>query len=321
MSGERQSAEVVRAQAAAWLLRRRDCDTWSTEDQCALDVWLEASLANRIAYLRLEAVWRDADRLTVLRKGSERRMIATLQDFVPALGRVTALLAIVAGLAAGTFIYLSRSPDKAYATSIGERKIVKLVDGSRIELNTDTALRVSIDAAGRHVALERGEAFFQISHDAAHPFTVEAGGYRVVDLGTKFAIRRDESRLNLDLVEGRARLESSSGKHQPIVLTPGDTVSVTPNSFSVRRKSPSLMADSLAWRRGILVFHRTPLAEVVAQYNRYNAQKIGIIDPSVAQRTITATLPTNDIAAFARIATDFFDLHVTRRGGDIVISR
>lgn len=321
MSGESQSAEAVRAQAASWLLRHRDYGVWTSEDQCALDAWLEASLANRIAYLRLDAVWRDADRLTVLRKGSERRMIATLRSFAPMLGRAIALLAIIATLGAGMFVYLTRSPDKAYATSIGERKIVKLADGSRIELNTDTSLRVSIDAASRHVALEKGEAFFQISHDAAHPFMVEAGAYRVVDLGTKFSVRRDEGRLNLDLVEGRARLESSDGKHQPVLLTPGDTVSATPNSFSVRRKSPDLMADSLAWRRGVLVFHRTPLSEVVAQYNRYNVQKIGIIDPSVAQRTITATLPTNDIAAFARIATDFFDLHVTRRGDDIVISR
>ena len=81
------------------------------------------------------------------------------------------------------------------------------------------------------------------------------------------------------------------------------------------------MADSLGWRRGMLVFHHTSLAEVVAEYNRYNTQKLVIADPSIAQRTITATLPTNDIDAFARIATNFFGLHVAHRGNEVTISQ
>jgi transmembrane sensor len=317
-------AEAVRAQAASWLLRRRDYDGWTDEDQRSLDVWLDDSLAHRIAYLRLEAVWRDADRLTVLRPRSERQMVTALRGFAPRLARMAALTAIVGALGAGALFYFSPTTDRTYATSIGERKIVTLADGSHIELNTDTSLRVSTGSDGRHVALLKGEAFFQITHNAKTPFVVEAGNYRVIDLGTQFAIRRDYGKLDVDLVEGSARFESSNtdgSKQQSLVLTPGDTVVATADSLSVSKKPADAIADALGWRRGVLVFHRTKLADVVAEYNRYNVQKLGIADPALAQRTITATLPSNDVEAFARIANDFFGLHIARRGNDFVISR
>jgi len=317
-------AEVVRAQAASWLLRRRDYDVWTEEDQCALDRWLDESLAHRIAYLRLEAIWRDADRLTILRPRSERRVVATLRRFIPTLARITVSFVVAATLAYGVYFYISSPVERTYATGVGEHKVVTLADGSRIELNTDTSLQMRSGTTDRHVTLARGEAYFKITHNARAPFVVETGNYRVVDLGTEFVLRQDNGKLNIDLVEGSARFESSDAdgsKQRSIVLTSGDAVVATADSLSLKRKSADQMADSLGWRRGMLVFHRTPLAEVVAEYNRYNAQKIEIVDQSIAQRTITATLPVNDIEAFARIADNFFGLHVTRRGNNIAVSR
>jgi len=317
-------AEAVRAQAASWLLRRRDYDVWTEEDQRAFDIWLEASLAHRIAYLRLEAVWQDADRLTVLRPRSKGWVGPAVRGFGPVLARLTALLVIAVAIGAGAYFYFAQTAERTYATAIGERKIVKLADGSRIELNTDTLLRISSGAKGRRVSLVKGEAFFTIAHDAAVPFVVDAGHYRVVDLGTQFSVKRDGGKLNVDLVEGRARFESSergNAKQRSIILVPGDTVVATADSLSLKRKSTDSMADSLGWRRGMLVFHHTPLAEVVAEFNRYNTQKIAIADPSIADRTITATLPTNDIEAFVRIAKNFFGLHVTHHGNDVTISQ
>jgi transmembrane sensor len=320
----RPDAEAVRAQAASWLLRRRDFDVWTEAEQQALDAWLNISLAHRIAYLRLEAVWQDADRLTILRPRFEGRVGKTLRNIGPKLGRLTALFAVSLIIGGGAYFFISPTVERTYSTTIGERKVVTLTDGSRIELNTDTSLRISTDSRGRHVSLVKGEAFFKIAHNTAIPFVVDAGNYRVVDLGTQFAVRRDGAKLNVDLVEGSARFESSEGseaKARSIVLVPGDTIVATADSLSVKRKSADSLADLLGWRRGMLVFHHAPLAEVVTEYNRYNTQKMTISDPSIAQRTITATLPTNNIEAFARIATNFFGLHVTQRGNEVTISR
>ncbi len=314
-------AQVVRSQAASWLLRRRDFDVWTEEDQKSLDAWLEGSLAHRVAYLRLEAIWQDADRLTVLRARSGRGASVALRGFAAQLTRAVAVLAVAVGIGAAGYVYLSRAHEQSYATAIGERKVVKLADGSRVELNTDTSLRISGGLRDRRVTLERGEAFFRIAHDPSRKFVVDAGDYRVVDLGTQFVIRREQDKLDLDLIEGRAQLESPAGGQKPVLLSPGDTVTATADMIAVGRKTADRMADALGWRHGVLVFHRTPLAEVATQYNRYNMQKIDISDPSIAQRTVTATLPTNDLAAFARIAKDFFGLHVTERGNEIVISR
>lgn len=229
-------AEAVRAQAASWLLRRRDYDVWTAEDQRAFDIWLEASLAHRIAYLRLEAVWQDADRLTVLRRRSEGWGGPVVRGFGSVLARIMALLVITAAIGAGVYFYFAPTAERTYATAIGERKIVTLADGSRIELNTDTSLRLSKDAKGRHVSLVKGEAFFEIAHDTAVPFVVEAGSYRVVDLGTQFSVRRDGGKLNVDLFEGSARFETSGKDHfkqRSIVLVPGDAVVATADSLSV----------------------------------------------------------------------------------------
>ena len=315
------AAEVVRAAAASWLLRRRDFDVWTEDDEHAFDAWQSETVAHRIAYLRLEAVWQDADRLTVLRQGPKRRVLSLLRDAAPKSARFIAALAVISGLGIANSFYFSAPAVLSYATAVGERKIVKLADGSRIELNTDTSIRLSMSGRERRVALLTGEAFFQIAHNANRPFVVDAGNYRVTDLGTQFAVRRSARRLQVDLVEGSARFESSDGGQRSAVLKPGDTIVATVDSFSIRKKPVDVVSDALGWRRGMLVFHHTPLSDVIAEFNRYNTQKMAIADPSVAGRTITATLPTNDITAFKRIAIEFFGLHVSRRGDDILITR
>jgi transmembrane sensor len=324
MSGGAQSdpmnTKMVQAAAASWILRQRDGAGWSAEDQKAFDSWLEESLAHRIAFLRLHAVWQDADRLRVLRKppGAFR---SGVRRAVPKAVHFAAFLAIVAAVGVGSSWYLSRPNERSYATIVGERKIVRLTDGSRIELNTDTSLRLSIGATGRHVALLRGEAYFDIAHDAKRPMVVDVGNYRITDIGTQFSVRRSDQRLEVELVEGSARLESSAQGERSAVLKPGDVVIATADSLSLRKSPASAMTDSLSWRRGVLVFHHTPLSDVVAEFNRYNTQKMVLSDPALAERTITATLPTNDLNAFTRIAQEFFGLHVAKNNGGILISR
>jgi transmembrane sensor len=305
------------ALAADWLQRRHFWN-WNSEDQVALDAWLAQSLAHRLAYWRLEAAWGRTERLAALRSAAPESAAPTsrkrARSFV--VGIAVAVVAIAAIGLAGT-AYLVSPRQAIYQTPVGGHQIVALADGSRIELNTDTVLRTGV----REATLVKGEAYFQIKHDAAHPFVVTAGAHRIVDLGTKFLVRRDAGRLEVALTEGSARIESAQGAQPPKLLAPGDVVVATATSLSMTRKASSDLTNALSWRHGLLVFKYTALGEAAGEFNRYNREKLVIADAAAARRTIYGTFEAGNVELFARVARDVLGLHVENRGGAIVISR
>lgn len=216
----------------------------------------------------------------------------------------------------------SRDGNASYATPVGAHERIKLADGTRIELNTNSELRLESDPQKRVVRLLRGEAFFEVHHDADHPFVVLAGGHRIVDLGTKFVVREDKGGVRVSLVEGSAKLESNAGtgKQHTVVLKPGDVALATPASIIVHKEQVDVLQVQLGWRRGVLVFHHAALSEVAAEYNRYNERQIVIADPDIAKLTISATLPTSDVDGFARMARNFLGLGIRKEPGRILIT-
>jgi transmembrane sensor len=209
--------------------------------------------------------------------------------------------------------------DRIDSTDVGGRTLLSFADHTQIELNTDTSVRVRMTTAERTVWLEKGEAWFHVAHDAAHPFNVVVGKHRITDLGTEFLVRRDVNNLEMVLVNGRAAL--SGGGTQTATLKPGDDAIATSVSLSVTHRTPQELADELAWRRGLLVFRNTRLSEVVRQFNRYNTTKLVIADPSIAGETITADIKTDDFESFLKLAEVAFSLRADREGNEILISR
>jgi len=318
-----QHARDVDAQAMEFLIER-NLDEWSAANQSALEKWLGESLAHRTAYWRLEAVWQRADRLSALRSQvSPADTAISPPRRNPMFFRAMAAILVMALAGFGANYLLSIPHATTYATPVGGHRNIVLVDGSRIALNTDTELRVTMDARRRTVELLRGEALFQVKHDSAHPFVVLAAQHRVIDLGTKFLIRKESDDLKVVLIEGRARLESDNAQTsaRAAILTPGDEAVATAHKLSITRKAPEELQSELAWQQGVLVFHRASLVDVANEFNRYNRRKIVIADSGAAARVISATLPANDVGAFARMAQNFLGLHVDESGSEVVISR
>ncbi|HVZ70514.1 MAG TPA: FecR domain-containing protein [Rhizomicrobium sp.] len=316
------SAADVDARAMDFILKRH-LDDWSAQDRAEFESWLAQSFAHKAAYWRLQSVWSRADRLSALRPLSPNRPAPKTAPRRGALLKIAATVVLLAGAGAAAVAFMSNPAAKTYETALGERKNITLADGSRIELNTDTVIRADVNESRRTIELVRGEALFQVHHDAARPFTVLASHHRITDLGTTFVVREKPGRLEVALLEGQARLESESAKarsQQVAVLMPGDEAVATPQRISVTRKPVAGIRDDLGWRRGVLVFHRTSLSEVAAEYNRYNERKIVIADRSAAARTMSATLPVNDLDTFARIARNFLGLRVRESKDEIVIS-
>jgi transmembrane sensor len=307
----------IRSQAADWL-ERQQRSGWNEQDASQLETWLAADPAHAVAYYRIEFAWQRTERLAALRPPQhEPRSLPT--RFKAAFARSAAAIAIAA--VAGTALYLgTRDPGtQTYATNVGSRKTLSLPDGSQIELNTNTTIRIS-KADNRRVWLDKGEAYFQVVHDAKHPFTVDIGQRRITDLGTKFDVRHDEQHLKISVVEGSVSLASKMDGVQSLILTRGDSVIGNGNALKVRNAPPQSVSDELGWRRGVLVFDNVTLAQAVSEFNRYTTGKIVIADPKAANLRIVGTFPTDGIEGFLDVAQHILKVRVERRGDQTVIS-
>jgi transmembrane sensor len=290
---EASGALAIEAQAADWLARKQFW-SWNEADDAQLDAWLAQSPAHEIAFWRLQGALARTERLTALRPSRPPRR------WLPVLPRVAVAVLMIAALVGAYSLYTPKPKGTPYATSVGGHETIVLADGSRIDLNTDTAIRVSETSGERRIDLEKGEAYFQVVHDASRPLVVISGDGRVTDLGTKFSVRREPDRLVVAVVEGRVNY-GAPRVAQPVLLTAGDTMIASANRVTVARKSQHELANELGWRRGIVVFNGTPLADAVREINRYNSRKIALADPKLANVKLTATVSANDPQQFIRM--------------------
>jgi transmembrane sensor len=347
------SAQIER-RAAAWLARR-DADGWSREDQAALDAWLQASTAHRVAFLRLEAAWRRTDRLKVLGAGRADPMppargqwrFAPLGQWPPAASAqashersapsgpapnrrrlLRGVLAAAACMALAALLWPAwqrqRAVERAsYATTVGVLREVALSDGSRITLSSDSRVQVSYASDGRDIELERGEAFFEVAKDPTRPFTVAAGGRRAIAVGTRFGVRRDAADLRVVVTEGVVRLEAGTlvdGRRQPVTLLPAGSIALaSSDGVTVQAGSVAQAEDQLSWRSGFLVFHETPLAAAAAEFNRYSARRIIVADAAAGALRIGGNFRWSNAEAFVRLLQQGFPVRVEERGDAIVV--
>jgi transmembrane sensor len=312
------------ARRAADYCQRRHFWEWSDADQAELDAWLAESFLHRAAYLRVEGTVVRTEQLAALRplqlepsglRGDGRIL---RQWFVlPLLAAASAALFVALGIPFASS--LMQPPDRIYSTDIGGRTLLTFADHTQIELNTDTVARFRMTGEDRTVWLDKGEAWFHVSHNAANPFTVIVGKHRVIDLGTEFLIRRGSDRMEVALLNGRATLSTEGA---PIAtLTPGDDAVATPGSMSVTRKSPQELADEIAWRRGVLDFRNTRLADAVREFNRYNRTKLVITDLSIADLKVSAEIKNDNVQGFLNVAETMLKLRADWQGNDILLSR
>ncbi|BBL56496.1 iron dicitrate transporter FecR [Methylomonas koyamae] len=173
-----------------------------------------------------------------------------------------------------------------YHTVAGEQRRIALADDSTVVLNTDTALKVSLQANQRRVELLRGEAYFQVAHAAERPFWVIAGDTRAKVTGTEFAVKRAAAEVSISVAEGRVETSTVRNTDPILALAPGQTAVYRDGRAA--GLEPVDLSRSLAWQQGRIVFVQTPLAEAVEELNRYRGDKLVLTDPALARRPITA---------------------------------
>ncbi len=305
-----------------------DVIAWFGAADPAFAAWIAQSVENRVAFLRFSATWRRADRLAALNADTAPAAGAAVSSFRqrPILAwAAAAALAFVAVFIAADRYFWAPGPE-VFETAIGGHETVPLADGSRIELNTDTRLTAKIGSDRRAVALEKGEAYFDIARDETRPFIVEAGNKRITVLGTKFTVRRHnksggDGEVEVIVTEGRVRIDDIAVRahRPPTYADKGTLVLARAGDTLVAEKTEEELSAELGWRQGLLIFDQMDLANVVDEFNRYNRVKLVVADPQAASIRIGGSFKAENVDAFARLLKDGFGLKVAREGNKIVI--
>ena len=314
MMEERDSEIVERAIAWQQAIAGDDMD-WA-----AFTAWLEADPRHRGAFddiaLIDRAVDSHRDALRTLLRPDDSEDTAEAAEH-RSIGRrwflgtgIAAALALAVGL---PLIQSQEDQSIAYATSPGATRNVALDDGSRLALSADTA--VSVDHHQRHVSIARGAVYFDVRHDPARHLVVEANGYRIADIGTRFSVDLAGDRVSIAVAQGSVTVTPPAG--EPLRLDAGETVSGGRDGALAKA---NVALDAVAsWRRGRLTYDNASLARVANDISRYTGKRIAVA-ATAGDRRFSGVLVIGDgshlVSDFAAVA----DLAVQRGPDRVVLS-
>jgi transmembrane sensor len=252
--------------------------------------------------------------------GNSQAAIAARDRRFWSIRGLTLAAAVVIG-ATLCFTWAWRPRGGVYHTDVGGLVGVPLPDGSRITLNTNSGIRVAVTETERSVELDQGEAFFEVAKDSLRPFVVKVGDRRIIAVGTKFAVKRDPQEVQVMVTDGHVRVEqANSGAGEPVAqLSPGNVAHANDAGVLVEARPLPEVEEYLSWRSGFLIFHETPLADAVAQFNRYNTRKIIVSDPSIAATRIGGSFRAKNVDAFVRLLRSALPIRVEQDDRQIVL--
>ncbi len=323
-------------QAAARWLACEDLDQSPLREQ--FEQWLADSEDNRQAWDQAQRMWDvfddadDSDLIAAMaRAARQAKPEPVAKRFWPQLiAASVAAVAVSAALFTGAQQGWFEAPagpmhtpvagpslvamgQADYMTGKGQKSIVDLPDGTRVTLDADSAVDVAFTNGRRDVRLLNGRAYFDVAHDKAHPFAVQAAGRVVTALGTQFDVRLTPGAVRVVLAEGSVSVASAPGrKAAPLVkLVPGQAF--VAQADAAGKVTATDLDEDLAWKQGVVEFQDQPLSDAVSLLNRYTRAQIVIKDPKVAALRITGVFKTGDIKRFGRSVSQILPVKMIAR--------
>lgn len=250
--------------AATWYVQLNDGSGSEAQTQ-AWQAWVDANPQHAAAWARVEMLqqqWAKMPRQAAL--SSLGAAQAQRRDVLKILG----MLVAVGGcswLAVEQVPY--RSMLAQQRTRLGERRSVRLDDGSQLEMNADTALDIHFDARQRRIELYRGEILIQTAKDPAHrPFIVYTTDGSVRALGTRFSVRPLAGQTQVGVLQDAVEVTPGNHDHQPLRLEAGQQVTFDRDNVDDIQPLPS---GSTAWVQGMLSVDDWRLGDFIEELGRY----------------------------------------------------
>lgn len=301
-------------QAVAWFvaLQSQDCDAAL---QARFERWRDQDTAHARAYDEAEKLWSNLDELKVTTVPGLAAARKARPQRLPV--RHAGALAVLAAALTGWWQDYT-ADTQLYSTAIGERRSIELADGSHLDINAASQLSVRQSWWRRDVVLLQGDALFSVAHRAFPSFTVQVGDLEIRDIGTRFAVRQRLEGTQISVFEGEVALRSGRAWL-------GDSLKA---GYSRRIDKQGRMQaievlkpEQAAWLDGHLVFDHAPLAEVVAELERYHPLKFMFADSNLAGETVSGNFATDDLKPFLRALEVMLPIRVQRQKQTIVLSR
>ncbi|GGF37228.1 sigma factor regulator VreR [Aliidongia dinghuensis] len=325
MTGTEPTAEVLKREAYAWLARLTSGDA-TAADAAAFDRWRTTSPAHGEAFSEAKLLWK------VMRPAAEVAM-SQRGDAVPgmAFGRTNrwhrrAFLGGAAAASVASVAYLAVRPplglwssvaelSSDYRTGTGEQKRIALADSISVQLNTRTSLSLGSAMPGAdHIELVSGEAAIATGVSLPRPLVVTAGDGRVTARRATFNIRYLDASACVTCQDGEVTVERRGSS---VTLQPLQQV-----SYSTEGLDQVVAIDAsvvTAWQQGLLIFRHAPLADVVAEVNRYRRGRIILMNDALGHRLVFANFRIDRIEEVVPRLQAAFSLRTTNLPGDIVL--
>ncbi len=350
---------IVAKQAADWFVNNRSV-TAEEQERVTFMNWLRTSPLHVEEYLRIAAISRELEavaadsRLSIEglltgarddpspsdeaghaaaeRDLSVRATRAKPRSWIPAwhVGAVTTgLVVMLAGL--GWHWVAAPKPAETavrFATGHGEQRRWTLTDGTVLQLNTDSAVRVLFDRKERFVELTQGQVYFSVAKDLQRRFRVIVNGADIVAVGTQFDIYRQDQSVLVTVIEGRIAVYGG-GEHappqgkpaigRPVSVGAGEQIRIDAAAL-LENPAKAALNQNESWRSGRIVFEDQPLSQVVEQFNRYAKVPIEVSDIALRSVRIGGSFNAHDIDSFCAFLNGIDGVIVTRTATRIDIS-
>lgn len=326
------SAEKVEMEAARWLAKLDklyDDHDYNFDDYANQNedfaTWINGPIANRVALLRLLSVWKRTGRMSALKSPhfgiSDKKQKMKKPNYK----------IIVTGLAAACVLLIfsvvsisqkDTYTEKTYQTAKGGHEVAPLIDGSKVELNSDTKFTVQMTEKGRVVILDHGEAFFEVSRDENRPFRIIAGDHTVTVLGTKFSVYRNAGEIEVAVTEGKVEIDeaTSLSRASSTIILPGDIAKTERGTVLVLNKGLDIVERELSWRHGYIVLDKKTLKEATKEFSRYHDVEFLIQDQVVSEILVSGRFKLDNLEGFLRLLEEGFGFNVSRSDNKISIS-
>jgi transmembrane sensor len=281
-----------------------------------LTVWLQQGREQQRALIHARAFCNYLDELAGCAAVRPPRL--SRRELLAAGGGALALAGMADVLWLGTTG--PREDERRYATLTGGRNRAVLPDSSVLLLNTGTEARVRYGQS-REVRLVRGEALVTAANSAL-AFVLHVRGWDLTTGGAIFAVREDDRQVVVAVQEGElALLHRASGRALQRLTPLREAVLDAAGHIAVHTITGTDLDDRLAWRDGHVTFRHVPLADAVAEMNRYLAVRIRIVDPPVSRLTVLGTWPIARPGEFVSSLEAEFGLHAVQGHSEILLTR
>ncbi len=293
--------------------------------------WGQADPAHAAAFETVAAAW-NLPEMDMVAKDFAAREIASIppphvivleerrpkrSGWTKAAMAAAAVLLVAVGIQQYPALSLQWQAD--YLTQAGARDEFKLPDGSRMILNTASAVSLDFEGSKRSVTLLKGEAYFDVVPDPTRPFTVAATFSEVEVKGTAFSVRTESNEDTVVLEHGHVDVTRLPEQTDMASLEPGESISANAAAFSgVKKTDPS---TSHAWLQGRVVFDDQPFEQVLGEIGRYYGHTIIVANDQLNHIRINGNYRLDDPERVIRSLSTAAGASVTRLPGGILILR